>query len=309
MHGSIEADRLASRRTIEPPPNPVEGSRPVSYRSFKHLLGETSLERKCRFIFGLGILVLVSASFFWYGQKTESLVRKQTTQTARMLVGPTLMNLHYKELGNYRLEPVLKVLVDDLKPLDDLPNHDAWVLDPDKTTADKKQPRDDFERTTLAKFIASAATRKPGHSPEKSHTFADGTPTWADEQVIISPEKREYHYIQAVFFKSTCLMDCHSNAGSSESSVDHIDNHMYKLAPDGQHWIKTEPGDLAGAVVVSLPMERTTKAINRNRAMLITFALVTAVLALASSYLAIHYVIVRPAEDQRRSRHDHGAAD
>ena len=44
----------------------------MSYRSFKHLLGETSLERKCRFIFGLGILVLVSVSFFLYGQKTES---------------------------------------------------------------------------------------------------------------------------------------------------------------------------------------------------------------------------------------------
>ena len=58
---------------------------PVSYRSFKHLLGETSLERKCRFIFGGGILVLVSISFYWYGQKTESLVIGQTNQTARML--------------------------------------------------------------------------------------------------------------------------------------------------------------------------------------------------------------------------------
>ena len=37
----------------------------MSYRSFKHLLGETSLERKCRFIFGGGILVLVTFSFYW----------------------------------------------------------------------------------------------------------------------------------------------------------------------------------------------------------------------------------------------------
>src|SRR5262249_18046734 len=150
----------------------VGGSRPVSYRSFKHLLGETSLERKCRFIFGLGILVLVTISFFWYGQKTESLVRKQTTQTARMLVGPTLMNIHYKALGNYRFEPVLQVLVDDLQALDDLPNHDAWVLDPDKPTDPQKQPRDEFERGALARFIRSAAIRKDGHSPEKSHSFA-----------------------------------------------------------------------------------------------------------------------------------------
>ena len=48
----------------------------MSDRVFKHLLGETELERKCRFAFGMIILILVWGSFFWYGQKTESLVRK-----------------------------------------------------------------------------------------------------------------------------------------------------------------------------------------------------------------------------------------
>ena len=129
----------------------------MSYRSFKHLLGETSLERKCRFIFGLGILVLVSASFFWYGQKTESLVRKQTTQTARMLVGPTLLNIHYKALGNNNFEPVLKVLVDDFKPLDDLPKHEAWVLDPEKSTDAKirHDPAGSAGAKALARYLAS----------------------------------------------------------------------------------------------------------------------------------------------------------
>ena len=275
----------------------------MSYRSFKHLLGETSLERKCRFIFGLGILVLVSASFFWYGQKTESLVRKQTTQTARLLVGPTLLNMHYKALGNDNWEPILNVLVDDFKPLGDVPKHDAWVLDPEKSTDAKKRPRDDFERGNLNRFIRSAATRKPNHSPELLHTFADGTPTWAE---LITKEKKddhlvqEYHYIQAVFFKPTCLMDCHAiNDGTREAALEHIDNHMMKLAPDGQHWVNTQPNDLAGAVVVSLPMEQTTKAINSNRAMLITFALVTAVLAMVSSYMIVRYVIVKPVKHLR----------
>jgi hypothetical protein len=35
----------------------------MSYRTFKRLLGETSLERKCRFLFGGGLLLLVSGSF------------------------------------------------------------------------------------------------------------------------------------------------------------------------------------------------------------------------------------------------------
>ena len=267
----------------------------MSYRSFKHLLGETSLERKCRFIFGLGILVLVTISFFWYGQKTESLVRKQTTQTARMLVNPTLLNIHYKALGNDLFEPVLKVLVDDLQALDDLPNHDAWVLDPDKPTDAKKQPRDEFERAALARFIQAAATRKTGHSPDRSHTFADGTPIWAEQT---TDDKKDYHYIQAVFFKPTCLMDCHGQR-KDDGTVDHIDNHMMKLAADGQHWVKTQPNDLAGAVVVSLPMKQITDAINSNRAMLITFALVTAVLAMVASLMIVRYVIVKPVKHLR----------
>ena len=262
----------------------------VSYRSFKHLLGETSLERKCRFIFGLGILVLVSGSFFWYGQKTESLVRKQTTQTARMLVNPTLLNIHYKSLGNENFAPILDVLSGDLKPLDDLPNHEARVLDPYNPKDPNKPNLDEFERLTIARFIQAAATRKAGHSPEKTHTFADGSPTWIER---ITNGKKEFQYIQAVFFKQSCLMDCHGQQD------DHIDNHIQRPAPDGQHWVMTEAGDLAGAVVVNLPMEQTYKAINSNRAILITAAMVTAILAMVSSYMIVRYVIVKPVKHLR----------
>ena len=62
----------------------------VSYRTFKHLLGETSLERKCRFIFGGGILTLVTFSFYWYGQKTEQLVLGQKIEAARGACRPDL---------------------------------------------------------------------------------------------------------------------------------------------------------------------------------------------------------------------------
>ena len=106
----------------------------MSYRSFKHLLGETSLERKCRFIFGGGILVLVTFSFYWYGQKTEILVIAQTTQAARMLVNPTVMNIHYKALGDENWASVIDVLWGDLTPLDDLPRYEAHILKPYKTT-------------------------------------------------------------------------------------------------------------------------------------------------------------------------------
>ncbi len=96
-------------------------------------------------------------------------------------------------------------------------------------------------------------------------------------------------------------MDCHGNDGQDRRSHRQP---PHKRAPDRQHWVKTEPDDLAGAVVVSLPMEQTTRAINGNRASLITFALVTSILAMVSSYLAIHYVVAKPAGPPTRLRDD-----
>jgi signal transduction histidine kinase len=278
----------------------------VSYRSFKHLLGETSLERKCRFIFGLGIFLLVTVSFLLYGLKTETLVKKQTTQTARMLVNPTLMNIHYKKLGNEDFESIIDVLWGGLRPLDDMPNSEPWVLNPYNTKDAKKQPADEFERTALARFVQAAsdedAMRKAGKPQEKPYYFADGSPMWADR---INKTKKEYQYIQAVTFKPSCLMDCHSkdkDGGAPDSqneSTDHLDNHFWRQAADGQHSVPVKAGDLAGAVVVHLPMEQTEKAINSNRAMLITAALVTAILAMVSSYMIVRYVIVKPVKHLR----------
>ena len=58
----------------------------MSYRAFKRLLGETSLERKCRFLFGAFILLLITGSFWLYARKTEHLAYDQITTTCRLLV-------------------------------------------------------------------------------------------------------------------------------------------------------------------------------------------------------------------------------
>src|SRR5688572_8559427 len=57
----------------------------MSYRAFKRLLGETSLERKCRFLFGAGILLLITLSFWFYAYQTEYLAYDQATTTCRLL--------------------------------------------------------------------------------------------------------------------------------------------------------------------------------------------------------------------------------
>src|SRR3974377_1291269 len=66
----------------------------MSYRAFKRLLGETSLERKCRFLFGAATLLLITGSFWWYARQTEDLAYEQIATTGRLLVKPVLTKLH-----------------------------------------------------------------------------------------------------------------------------------------------------------------------------------------------------------------------
>src|ERR1700745_594093 len=70
----------------------------MSYRAFKRLLGETSLERKCRFLFGACILLLITASFWLYAYLTEHLAYEQTTTTCRLLVNQCFDKEHLKKV-------------------------------------------------------------------------------------------------------------------------------------------------------------------------------------------------------------------
>src|SRR5947209_20529473 len=90
----------------------------MSYRAFKRLLGETSLERKCRFLFGAFILLLITASFWLYAYQTEHLAYDQATTTCRLLVNPLLATEHLRFLKGKRF---------DLKLLEQ-----AWDLDDQK---------------------------------------------------------------------------------------------------------------------------------------------------------------------------------
>ena len=75
----------------------------MSYRSIKTVLGETSLERKCRLLFGASLFVLIAASYWWYGYQTEKLVTQQNcSDRARSLIDEMIVAKHcvWWEKGN-----------------------------------------------------------------------------------------------------------------------------------------------------------------------------------------------------------------
>ncbi|MFM7836501.1 MAG: hypothetical protein ACKPJD_32295 [Planctomycetaceae bacterium] len=70
----------------------------MSYRALKKLIGETSLERKCRFLFGAALGLLVTASLWWHASRTRDLVDEQQVNAARRLVPQILRLHHYQKL-------------------------------------------------------------------------------------------------------------------------------------------------------------------------------------------------------------------
>ncbi len=255
----------------------------MSYRTFKHLLGETSLERKCRFIFGGGILVLVTTSFYWYGQKTEKLVQSQTPLIARRLVNPTVVDKHYKsdKFVNSDTARMFEQLSHSFKSQDDLPTYDGYLLNPYKEQPRKDgEPIDDFEKQALARFLESAS-KGPAINQKKQYTFADGKSMEASRNL---PGKTVFQYMQAVVFKQECI-DCH-------------EAHSYRQLPNGK-FDPIKAGDLACVAEIRLPMEQMNREINQNRAILISAALVTAILAMVASYAIVRYVIVKPVKHLR----------
>jgi signal transduction histidine kinase len=141
--------------------------------------------------------------------------------------------------------------------------------------------------------------------------------------------------VQAVLFRPGCIASCHArpasdpipamvpidmtslgDEGDPAAGLQPIDppaaplddepglssaaqyHDMIRLDESGKY-ARTRPGDLAGVVLVKLPMEQTNKAINRNRAILIATALVTAILAMFASWTIVRYIIVRPVKHLR----------
>src|SRR5438067_9049019 len=127
----------------------------MSYRAFKRLLGETSLERKCRFLFGAGTLLLITTIFWWYARKTEVLAYEQTTTTGRLLTNHILAEAHYKEQLGERERELLRRALDEFAEQnlqDEMPKYRSLLIKPNAPNREN-QPTDSYEIRLLAEFL------------------------------------------------------------------------------------------------------------------------------------------------------------
>jgi two-component system, NarL family, sensor histidine kinase BarA len=71
----------------------------MSYRSLKRVLGETSLERKCLFLFGTFLLIVITSGFWLYSSQTDALVLDATRRTAAGLKDTILLREHLRQFN------------------------------------------------------------------------------------------------------------------------------------------------------------------------------------------------------------------
>ena len=226
----------------------------MSYRSIKRLLGETSLERKCRFLFGGGLFILITGSFYVYAQLTSDLVYRPYHDTARQLVSPILLEEHWTKLETSSdFEPVIKKLSDSFKPKD--VEYRWQFFKPDLATAEGSERPDDSD------------------SYEALLRIIEG-----EQEVVQQKDENEvgeYHYYAAVHATDQLCADCHNR-------------------PPFRPQKALKKGDLLGVLRVAIPLVGTRKALNWNNAILITTAIVTTFLAMLAAYAIVRYVIVKP---------------
>ncbi len=267
----------------------------MSYRAFKRLLGETNLERKCRFLFGGFILVLMVASFWLYARQTESIAYNQLTTTSRLLVNHivahqiatncrtpgVLTSLQKSELhhrasvagaisaggaGPLELATLLSTV-----PADSLQNQRKLAMKEFRKLWEQHWP------TSLKEFqlhFLKPNATKLEHKPtdERSYKmlkeFVEKSSKKEDSQFLPT----EYHYYAGVRASRACL-GCHQQI---EPSI--------------------REGGIIAVIKIEIQTENIVDEVHVNRAVLICTALATALLIMTGSWLIVRYVIVKPVK-------------
>src|SRR6476469_8913698 len=66
------------------------------YRSLKRVLGESNLERKCRWLFGICVGGLILLAFWWVDRISEGLIEATAQSQGRGFVRHVLLDLHWQ---------------------------------------------------------------------------------------------------------------------------------------------------------------------------------------------------------------------
>src|SRR3712207_2707468 len=166
----------------------------MSYRAFKRLLGETDLERKCRFLLGAGILLLMTLSFWGYARQTEGLAYDQMATSGQLLVPPILADLHLDPARREAVNAFQQRQTEQARPKD-LSKYKYKVLKPDARLPEQEPEGD--EVAVVARLAA-----RPDLAAETANQSDRGV----------------FHYYGVVRAQAACV-ECHNRLPAAGGAV------------------------------------------------------------------------------------------
>jgi two-component system sensor histidine kinase BarA len=275
----------------------------MSYRSLKRVLGETNLERKCRFLFGACLLLLITGAFWWVSTVTERLAKNTARTTGRRSVDSILMKQHWLF---WETSEGMNELARELTS--ELPNqeyeHQILSLDGASKTS---LPADQEEREIVLRLqqklreqeaaeaarLEKEAAEGDGNAnapvdslPGKADLDSPDVADFEDDEELPVYEERwlrdegEYNYYQPVYWKSGCI-SCHRAL-------------MGDALPAGEAAEMYDQKMKLRVVKVVIPDAPLQRAIEWTRAILIATGIITVFVSMVALYIIVRYVIVKP---------------
>ena len=283
----------------------------MSYRGIKRVLGESKLERKIRLVFGICLLALIGSSFWYVNEITDGLIRSNTREKAASLYTDFILREHLKIVALKNDDD--QALFETLATSDEQESsYKAQTLVLDDTIGRNKLkpaiPTDQNELRRLERLVPRAIeiqtqinrSRNFGEQPETKAIDATGLDLDGDEL----PETDDFTYNQnyvfytPIVFKTICY-ECHFTTSRDPENERLAAVDLRLAEANGKEELakaEFEKDQLAPPAFLRIELDNTQpkEASTRNRAILISVAIMTAVLSVAAIWFIIRYAIVKP---------------
>ena len=231
----------------------------ITYRSFKRLLGETSLERKCRYLFGAALMCLITASFWLHATRTRDVIYNQEVASTRDLIPTYVVQRHYER-------------------------HSEAITGPEATKefirfkellGKVESPGEEEAETDGIRWWINLRDDATGDDAEAQAWQAFDEQEVDEVADIVNEDgKRSLLYFGAIRAKQSCL-SCHREGGAIGAAV-------------------YSEGDLMAVARVTKPWKSVDAQLSVSRAIFVGSAILTTGLAMLVAYIIVRYIIVKP---------------
>jgi len=303
----------------------------MAYQSLKRVLSETSLERKCRLLFGACLLLLISGAFLWVDQVAEGLVyrtldqeREARRHRSRDYIAITLINEHFVEFikvrrddnqPSHRVEALVQMMLKELQETIQGETYRAEVLwEEDGTKLGEnlivRQPETSAEAAIMKKLKNRARNIKMPSTPSADGAEVTGESSAnGDADTLDRLNDFKFRDLPGLFQESVAVDDKTQTSEYQYFQAVYFGNNC-KNCHGGLQSTGALPASADAqpmppsfepfrVMMVSLPYRQSSAEVAQIRAILSFAGIITFFVAMVALYVIVRYVIVSPLKHLR----------